>query len=401
MSTDALAKPLRRSRRGGFVRPLGARSEIGGRVDGAGRGSAVVRAASSRPLWLPDVSRPREGALAAPAQAEHLGRIPRVQLRPSRAPRTDPTFCDTWLSVRSASSMYLSAALVTLACSGTTNAAGPASVAQQSSVGESDRPPRSSERETSGPRAEPTSDTGPIESLPELRVFRVVVDEVRGERLGDALNAALAAAPGEAVPAGLTNDLAMVIRRPTGRCTYVWTLPARDRHVRWLRAVREERGLRFGLVAHWEGGATALELEGLDLVGECPGRQGVAMPATPPDPNGTMTARVGSTGLWVDVPRLYQPVANGARFSFELLRDPLPISIYRDPPEQGLFDRHARPATGVDIETRRLPSGARHLRRREGDVVTIYVLVEVDGERWLCSCDESLEAVCRSCRAAP
>src|SRR5690606_24140654 len=41
LSTDALAKPLRPPRRGGFVRLLGARSETDGRFDGAGRGSAV------------------------------------------------------------------------------------------------------------------------------------------------------------------------------------------------------------------------------------------------------------------------------------------------------------------------------------------------------------------------
>ncbi|MCB9636840.1 MAG: hypothetical protein H6721_32415 [Sandaracinus sp.] len=233
-----------------------------------------------------------------------------------------------------------------------------------------------------------------------MRFFHVVADETRGETLRDALTAAVATPP-DAVPAGDTDDLALVVRRPTGGCTYVWTSDVRDRHVRWLLAVREEEGFAYGLVVHWSGGAAALELEGLDLVGECPGHPGVTPPAQPADRDGTRTVRVGSLGPWVDVPQLSQLVANGARFSLELLREPLRMGIYPDPPEQGEFERRATPARGVEVETRRLGNGARYLRREADGVTSVYVLVEIDEERWLCGCDGSLEAVCLSCRAAP
>ena len=82
-------EPLRPARRGGFVRLLRARSAADGRFDGAGRGSAVARAASSHPLRLHDVSVLREGAPAALARAEHLGRIPPTSPGPAKG-RSQP-----------------------------------------------------------------------------------------------------------------------------------------------------------------------------------------------------------------------------------------------------------------------------------------------------------------------
>lgn len=303
------------------------------------------------------------------------------------------------LKLRRRTFLHLAASLAIAGCGPSVTApapsAAPSRVTTQASRASE---PEIREPDTSAPERQ--SGTGPIEPLPELRIYHVIADEAEGERLEDALSAALVAPPGDVMPAGDTAALSQVIRRPTGQCTYVWTPTALDRHVRWLRAVRSEQGLGYGLVAHWDGGATALEFEGLYLVGECPGRQGVGVPS-PSNADGTRTVRVGASGPWVDVPRLYQPVANGGRFIFELLRDSLPLGIYPDPPEQGEFERQARPAPSVHVTTSQLPSGARFLRREERGVVSVYVLVETEGERWLCACDESLESICRSCRAAP
>lgn len=257
----------------------------------------------------------------------------------------------------------------------------------QSEAPEVGRPPSSPE-ESPAPTAMPVPG--------DLAIFHVVA--ARTAELRAALVQALDA--NDVQPLVGADALVTVVRRLDGDCTYVLGDEAQARLRRWIRAARSE-GFTYGVVARWGQGAAVLAIEGMSFVGGCPRGGTVHVPDAAPDPDAVRPRRLGATGLVVDVPLRLQAVANGARFSFEDVGESMPIGIHPDPVDSGELERQATPGPGVRVETRELPTGARYVRRESGGRVSIHVSVGVNGQRWLCGCDEPLEAICASLRPGP